>query len=67
MILTLIICFHTGLFLAAGHEGSGLTLSPATAELLAAYILHDQAPSDLLRQETVNEVLPATRLLMANL
>ena len=28
-----------GLLLAAGHEGSGLTLGPATGELLAAYAL----------------------------
>lgn len=28
-----------GLFIAAGHEGSGLTLGPATAELLCHYIL----------------------------
>ncbi len=28
-----------GLLLAAGHEGSGLTLGPATGELLAAYVL----------------------------
>ena len=28
-----------GLFVAAGHEGSGLTLGPATAELLVEYIL----------------------------
>ena len=28
-----------GLYVAAGHEGSGLTLGPATAELLAAQLL----------------------------
>ena len=28
-----------GLWVAAGHEGSGLTLGPATAELLAAQLL----------------------------
>lgn len=28
-----------GLLVAAGHEGSGLTLGPATAELLVDYIL----------------------------
>ena len=33
-----------GLLLAAGHEGSGLTLGPATAELLADLIL-DRPPA----------------------
>ena len=28
----------TGLYLAAGHEGSGLTLGPATAEVMWQYI-----------------------------
>ena len=28
-----------GVLVAAGHEGSGLTLGPATAELLCDYIL----------------------------
>lgn len=28
-----------GLILAAGHEGSGLTLAPATAEIVAAFVL----------------------------
>ena len=28
-----------GLYVAAGHEGSGLTLAPASAGIMAAYIL----------------------------
>jgi glycine/D-amino acid oxidase-like deaminating enzyme len=28
-----------GLFVAAGHEGSGLTLGPATGELISDYVL----------------------------
>jgi glycine/D-amino acid oxidase-like deaminating enzyme len=33
-----------GLFVAAGHEGSGLSLAPATGQLLSALILeHDAA------------------------
>ena len=31
-----------GLFVAAGHEGSGLTLGPASAELLRSQILGQQ-------------------------
>ena len=33
-----------GLFVAAGHEGSGLTLAPATAEILAAMLLQRTPP-----------------------
>lgn len=28
-----------GLFVAAGHEGSGLTLAPASADIMAAHVL----------------------------
>jgi len=50
---------------AAGHEGSGLSMSGATARLLAAYIM--ERPAEDVRDETLKEVLPATRLLMAEL
>jgi len=30
----------SGLFVAAGHEGSGLTLAPMTARILASQILY---------------------------
>lgn len=36
---------HPGVFLAAGHEGSGLLLAPATAELAADHVL-ERAPRD---------------------
>ncbi|KAF5827274.1 hypothetical protein DUNSADRAFT_1012 [Dunaliella salina] len=55
---------HPGLYVAAGHEGSGLALSPATAHLLASYVLEE--PADM-QAETLQEVLPATRLLLAEL
>ena len=32
-----------GLYVAAGHEGSGLTLAPATAELMCHYLLGTRA------------------------
>ena len=34
-----IVCAAAGLFVAAGHEGSGLCLGPATAELLGRHVL----------------------------
>lgn len=37
-----------GLLVAAGHEGSGLTLAPATAALVADYLLG--RPSGLPRE-----------------
>lgn len=42
-----------GLFLAAGHEGAGLTMAPATAEMVVQHLmqeslsLHDQADAFL--------------------
>lgn len=43
-----------GVVVAAGHEGSGLTLAPATAELVCDYLLGRQpaleaAAVDMLR------------------
>ncbi|KAL4431222.1 hypothetical protein ABPG75_006478 [Micractinium tetrahymenae] len=35
-----------GLLVAAGHEGSGLTMAPATAELVAAYLLDQPSRLD---------------------
>uniref|UniRef100_A0A7S3VMZ3 FAD-dependent oxidoreductase domain-containing protein 1 n=1 Tax=Dunaliella tertiolecta TaxID=3047 RepID=A0A7S3VMZ3_DUNTE len=55
---------HQGLYVAAGHEGSGLALSPATAHLLASYVLEEPAN---MQPDTLQEVLPATRLLLAEL
>ena len=31
-----------GLFLAAGHEGAGLTMAPATAELVVQHLMGEQ-------------------------
>lgn len=31
-----------GLFLAAGHEGAGLTMAPATAELVVQHMMGEQ-------------------------
>ncbi len=36
-----------GLLVAAGHEGAGLTLAPATAELLCHQVLGDSVDSGL--------------------
>ena len=33
----------SGLFVAAGHEGSGLTLAPMSACILASQILHGKS------------------------
>lgn len=44
-----------GLLLAAGHEGSGLTLGPATAQLLCHHLLGEPAP---LPQRVVQALLP---------
>jgi glycine/D-amino acid oxidase-like deaminating enzyme len=35
---------HPGLIVAGGHEGSGLTLSPATSKLVAAAIFGGEVP-----------------------
>jgi len=37
---------HSGLYIAAGHEGLGITTSLGTAQLLAAEILGDKPPFD---------------------
>lgn len=43
-----------GVFLAAGHEGSGLLLAPATAEVAADHVL-ERAPRD---EALANAFLP---------
>ena len=45
-----------GLLIAAGHEGSGLTLGPATAELLVGYLLGGEQGA--LPQSVVASMLP---------
>ena len=47
-----------GLFLAAGHEGAGLTMAPATAELVVQHIMHD----DLHLQNSADAFLPSHRM-----
>ena len=46
-----------GLILAAGHEGSGLTMAPATAELVADYVLGREFG---LSESSVEWLLPRT-------
>ena len=36
----------SGLFVAAGHEGSGLTLAPVSARMLASQILNGTSETD---------------------
>lgn len=52
-------------YVAAGHEGSGLCLGPATAELVAHHLLlaGDRA-GDGGRQQDMSELLEATRKLL---
>lgn len=47
-----------GLFLAAGHEGAGLTMAPATAELVVQHIMHD----NLHLQDCAGVFLPSHRM-----
>jgi len=54
-----------GLYVAAGHEGSGLCLGPATAHMLCGYV-GGGAP-DRAHAHVYEELLPATRLLLAEL
>jgi hypothetical protein len=67
-----------GLYVAAGHEGSGLCLGLGTAELLRQYITgatdtQYQGPPSLhgkprlLHISNFGELLPASRLLVAEL
>jgi glycine/D-amino acid oxidase-like deaminating enzyme len=51
-----------GLFIAAGHEGSGLTLGPATAELLVEDILGREGHS--LSERAVASLRPSPELTM---
>lgn len=51
--------------MAAGHEGSGLALGPATAAAMAAYVLEEPQPTGLTA-DMLGELLPATRLLLAD-
>jgi glycine/D-amino acid oxidase-like deaminating enzyme len=47
-------------FVAAGHEGSGLCLGPATAELVVQQLLGGQEEGGLVKVTT--ELLPERRL-----
>ena len=47
-----------GLFLAAGHEGAGLTMAPATAELVVQHIMSDE----LTLQDSADAFLPSHRM-----
>ena len=51
-----------GFIVAAGHEGSGLCLGPATASLVCQYLLDDRAAGDELKIEHFKDLLPAERL-----
>ena len=51
-----------GFVVAAGHEGSGLCLGPATARLVCQYLLDDRAAGDELKMEHFKDLLPAERL-----
>lgn len=56
-----------GLFLAAGHEGSGLCLGPATAELISRHVLSAAGNSLALDGSSLDtgsfkDLLPAARL-----
>jgi len=51
-----------GLFIAAGHEGSGLTLGPATAELLVEDILGRERHA--LSDRAISSLRPAPDLMM---
>ncbi|KAJ9533393.1 hypothetical protein QJQ45_026374 [Haematococcus lacustris] len=55
---------HPGLFMAAGHEGSGLCLGPATVQLLSAYVTGQPGEVNVSR---FTELLPENRLLCAEL
>lgn len=48
-----------GLFLAAGHEGAGLTMAPATAELVVQHLMQE---STSLEQHHVDAFAPGHRL-----
>ena len=47
------------LLLAAGHEGAGLTMAPATAELIVQHLMHE---STSLEQHYVDEFSPKHRM-----
>lgn len=47
-----------GLFLAAGHEGAGLTMAPATAELVVQHIMQES----LSLQKQAHAFLPSHRM-----
>ncbi|GFR51438.1 hypothetical protein Agub_g13730 [Astrephomene gubernaculifera] len=50
-----------GLFVAAGHEGSGLCLGPGTAELLSRHIRKHVGGSGVLDTRSFDELLPDVR------
>ena len=47
-----------GLFLAAGHEGAGLTMAPATAELIVQHVMQES----LSLQNQADAFLPGHRM-----
>ena len=48
-----------GLFLAAGHEGAGLTMAPGTAELVVQHLMQEHTS---LEQQHVDAFSPAYRM-----
>lgn len=52
-----------GLFLATGHEGAGLTMAPATAELVVQQLMGEQ----LRLAQHAEPFLPSNRLVAAGL
>ena len=48
----------SGLFVAAGHEGSGLTLAPMTACILASQILDGRRQIDLSMDGASRYLMP---------
>ncbi|DBA78931.1 hypothetical protein WJX77_006610 [Trebouxia sp. C0004] len=48
-----------GLFLAAGHEGAGLTMAPGTAELIVQHLMQETTS---LEQQHVDAFSPAQRM-----
>jgi glycine/D-amino acid oxidase-like deaminating enzyme len=47
-----------GLFLATGHEGSGLVLGPITGEIISSYVVDGNGP----QTSSANVLLPCIRL-----
>lgn len=62
---------HAGLYVAAGHEGSGLCLGTGTAALMVQYVLHGGQPGAAIAPgftlSKFKELLPEHRLPLAEL